>query len=49
MFPVGELLDGALQGMLRVPVQIAFYVPCETLSQYLRPPLQVFLQAAVQH
>ena len=32
VFPVGELLDGALQGVLRVPLQIALYVSGETLA-----------------
>ena len=49
MFAVGELLNGALQRGLRVPIQIAFHIPCETLSQHFGAPPQVLLQAAIQH
>ena len=49
MFAVSKLLDSALDGTRRVPFQIAFHVPRETLSQYFRAALQVFLEVSVQH
>src|SRR5271167_1799345 len=49
MFPVGELLDSSLQGVLGVPFQITLNISGETLSQYLGTMLQVFLQPPVQH
>src|SRR5271169_3249883 len=49
MFPVGELLDSSLQGVLGVPFQITLNISGETLSQHLGTMLQVFLQPPVQH
>jgi hypothetical protein len=49
MIPVGKLLDGALGGVLRVPLQIAFHVSAKTLAQHLSAPLQIFLEPAVEY
>ena len=50
VFPVGELLlDGALEGVLIVALQIALHVSGDTLPQHLSAMLQIFLQTPVEH
>src|SRR6202034_1188743 len=49
MFTVGELLNGALQRTLCVPLQIAFHTACQTLTQNLGTPPQFLLEGTVQH
>ena len=49
MIPVGILLDGVLEVVLRIPLKIALHVSGKTLAQHLCAVLQIFLQPPVEH